>query len=85
MRVLITRRLAIDPRPLLGPEAVIDQLEGERAPVRELLLERARESHALLSMVVDKIDAELLDQSPPITPWVSTTSMFRPAPPAASR
>lgn len=64
MRVLITRRLAIDPRPLLGPEAVIDQLEGERAPVRELLLERARESHALLSMVVDKIDAELLDQSP---------------------
>jgi glyoxylate reductase len=63
-RVFITRRLAIDPREILGPGVEIDQHDSELAPPRAELVRRAGDAEALLPILADRIDAALLDQAP---------------------
>ena len=63
-RVFITRRLALDPATVLGPGIEIDQHDSEQAPPRDELLRRVHGASALLPILGDRIDAELLDAAP---------------------
>jgi glyoxylate reductase len=63
-RVFITRRLALDPARVLGPGIEIDQHDSELPPPREELLRRVRDASALLPILGDRVDAELLEASP---------------------
>jgi glyoxylate reductase len=60
-RVFITRRLALDPREVLGPGIDVDLHDSELAPSRDDLVRRAAEADALLPILSDKIDTRLLD------------------------
>ena len=63
-RVFITRRLSIDPASVLGPGIEIDQHDAEQAPPRDELLRRVHEATAILPILSDRIDAELLETAP---------------------
>ena len=63
-RVFITRRLALDPRSVLGPGIEIDLHDSELPPPRDQLLRRARDASALVPILADRIDAEVIDASP---------------------
>ena len=63
-RVLITRRLALAPDSVLGAGIEIDQHDSEEALARGELLRRAREVSALLAVLGDRVDRELLDAAP---------------------
>jgi len=63
-RVLITRRLALAPDSVLGAGIEIDQHDSEEALGRRELLRRAREVSALLPVLGDRVDRELLDAAP---------------------
>jgi glyoxylate reductase len=63
-RVFITRKLALDPRKVLGPGIDIDQHDSELAVPREALLQRSHDVQALLPTLADRVDAELLDAAP---------------------
>jgi glyoxylate reductase len=63
-RVFITRKLALDPREVLGPGIEIDQHDSELAVSREALLQRTHDAQALLPTLADRVDAELLDAAP---------------------
>ena len=62
--VFITRKLAIDPARVLGPGIAIDQHDAEEAPPRAELLRRVHEATALLPILADRVDVELLDAAP---------------------
>jgi glyoxylate reductase len=64
-RILVTRRLpfpAIDRLRETGHD--VDVWEDPLPPPREALLERVAEAHALLCMLSDRVDAELLEAAP---------------------
>ncbi len=63
-RVFITRRLAVDPASVLGPGIHIDHHDADQAPPRAELLRRVHDSAALLPILADRVDAELLDAAP---------------------
>src|SRR5690242_17358336 len=63
-RALITRRLAVAPGAVLGAGIEIDQHDSEEALPREQLLQRVREASALLPILGDRVDRELLDAAP---------------------
>src|SRR5207253_9460320 len=63
-RVFITRRLALDPAAVLGPGIAIDQHDSELPPARDELLRRAHDAEALVPILADRIDAELIDGAP---------------------
>jgi len=63
-RVFITRRLAVDPASVLGAGIEIDLHDSELAPPRADLLRRAHDAAALVPMVTDRIDAEVIEASP---------------------
>ena len=63
-RVFITRKLALDPATVLGPGIAIDQFDSEDPLPRADLLKRAAACEALLPILSDKIDQELLDAAP---------------------
>jgi glyoxylate reductase len=63
-RVLVTRKLAIDPRQALGPGIDIDQHDSEVVIARPELLRRVHPAQALLPTLADKVDGELLDAAP---------------------
>jgi glyoxylate reductase len=63
-RVLITRRLALAPEAVLGAGIAVDQNDSEEALAREQLLRRVREASALLPVLGDRVDQELLDVAP---------------------
>ena len=63
-RVLITRRLALAPDSVLGAGIEIDQHDSEEALERRELLRRVREVSALLAVLGDRVDRELLDAAP---------------------
>lgn len=58
--VLVTRRIAPQALALLEGEAACDVWEGELAPPHAVLLERAASCDGLLTMLTDRVDAELL-------------------------
>jgi glyoxylate reductase len=62
--VFITRRLALDPARVLGPGIAIDQHDEEAPLPRAELLRRVHDATALLPILMDRIDAEVLDAAP---------------------
>ena len=63
-RVLVTRRIAPEAFAVLDGHADCDVWDGELAPPRAALLERAAPCDGLLSMLTDRVDAELLAAAP---------------------
>src|SRR5258708_13225553 len=63
-RVFITRGLALDPASVLGPGIEIDQHDSDLALPRAEFLRRAHDASALLPILADRIDTELLDAVP---------------------
>jgi glyoxylate reductase len=63
-RVFIARKLSIDPADVLGAGVDIDHYAEDTAIPRAELLERVRPASALLAMLSDRVDAELLDAAP---------------------
>jgi len=63
-RVFITRRLALAPQSILGAGIEIDQHDSELALPRNELLHRVRQASALLPILGDRVDRELLDAAP---------------------
>lgn len=62
-RVFITRKLALDPAAVLGAGIEVDLHDSELAVARADLLRRTRDVSALVPMVTDRIDAEVIDAS----------------------
>jgi glyoxylate reductase len=63
-RVFVTRKLALDPRSLLGAGVELDQHDEEPVIARAELLKRVRGVEALLPTLADRVDDELLDAAP---------------------
>jgi glyoxylate reductase len=63
-RVLITRRLALAPRRVLGAGIEVDQHDEETLMERAPLLRRVHEVSALLCGPGDRIDKEVLEAAP---------------------
>jgi glyoxylate reductase len=63
-RVFITRRLALAPQSVLGAGIDIDQYDSELPLPRDELLRRVREASALLPILGDRVDKELLEAAP---------------------
>lgn len=64
LRVFITRRLALDPRSVLGPGLEVDGHDSELPLARGELLRRVHAASALLPVLTDRVDVELLDATP---------------------
>jgi len=62
--VLITRRLALAPREVLGTGIDVDQHDDESVLPRAELLRRVHGAGALLPTLADRVDGELLDAAP---------------------
>jgi len=63
-RVFITRRLALAPGSVLGSGIEIDQYDSELALPRDELLRRVHHASALLPILGDRVDKELLEAAP---------------------
>jgi len=63
-RVFITRRLALAPESVLGSGIEIDQYDSELALPRDELLRRVHPASALLPILGDRVDKELLEAAP---------------------
>ena len=63
-RVFITRRIPEKGIEMLRRYYDVEVWEGQREPPRDVLLEKAGEADALVSLLSDKIDRELFDNAP---------------------
>jgi glyoxylate reductase len=63
-RVFVTRKIPGDALERLAVEHDVEVWPGDMPPPREDLLAGVAEAEGLLSMLVDKVDAELLDAAP---------------------
>lgn len=63
-QVYVTRRLPGGALELLAEHADVTVWHGELPPPRDELLSAAASSHGLVSLLTDRIDAELLEQAP---------------------
>ena len=63
-RVLLTRRIPSSILDLLRAETDLDLFEGEGAMPRAELIRRVAEKQALISVLTDRIDGEVLDAAP---------------------
>jgi glyoxylate reductase len=63
-RVFVTRKLAGDAVERLRQEHVVEVWDGDSPPSRAELLERVGEAEGLLSLLSERVDAELLDAAP---------------------
>lgn len=64
LRVLVTRRLSIDPRSVLGQDLELDLHDEESVLPRAQLLERVRTAHGLMATLAETVDRELLENAP---------------------
>jgi glyoxylate reductase len=62
--VYVTRRLAVDPAAVLGPDFDVAVWPGERAPTRDELLAGAREAEGLVTLLSDPVDDALFAHLP---------------------
>src|SRR5215210_7918289 len=63
--IFITRRLPGDPQERIAREGHdVDVWEGELPPSREELLDRAKRAEGLITLLTERVDAELLDALP---------------------
>src|SRR5689334_19332373 len=63
-RVFVTRQLAGDALERLAQEHDVEIWEGNGPPSRAEVLERVGEAEGLLSLLSERVDAELLDAGP---------------------
>jgi glyoxylate reductase len=63
-RVYVTRRLPGGALDFLAERANVTVWQGELPPPRDELLSAAASSHAILTLLTDRIDEELLEQAP---------------------
>jgi glyoxylate reductase len=63
-RVFVTRPLIGDALARLRQEHDVEVWEGEMPPARAQLLERVAQAEGLLSLLTERVDAELLDAAP---------------------
>jgi glyoxylate reductase len=65
-RVFITRAFPFDALRRLAAEHDVDVWDDDVPPPRDVLLERAAKADALLTVITERVDAELLDAAPSI-------------------
>ncbi len=65
-RVFVTRALPFDALARLRAEHDVDEWPDSAPPPRERLLAGARDADALLTMVTERVDAELFDAAPSV-------------------
>ncbi|MBX3269230.1 MAG: D-glycerate dehydrogenase [Sandaracinaceae bacterium] len=65
-RLFVTRRLPIDVRAETAPELDVAVFGEDRAPTRAELIDGARGSQAILTLVSDPVDGALLDALPSV-------------------
>jgi glyoxylate reductase len=63
-RIFCTRRIPEKGLQMLNNRVTLDLWEDEAGPSKDVLLEKAKECDGLLTLLTDKIDAELLSQCP---------------------
>lgn len=63
-KVFVTRRVAQEALDMIAEAAEIELWEGELPPSHDILLKKVPDIDGLLSLLTDKIDAELMDASP---------------------
>ena len=63
-RLFVARRLSIDPRSVVGAEVDLDIWDDELPPPRTELLERMAHADGAVTLVTDRVDAELLAAAP---------------------
>lgn len=63
-RLFVARRLSIDPRTVVGAEVELDVWDDELPPPRAELLARVAPAHGALTLLTDRVDAELLAAAP---------------------
>ena len=78
-KVFITRTFPFDALARLRAEHDVDVWDDNAPPPRDALLERAADADALLTIITEKVDAELFDAAPasrpsPTSPSGPTTS-----------
>ena len=66
-RVFVTRRIFPEALELLSPLAELEVWPEENPPLPQQLREKAADAHGLLTNVMDRVDAELLDAAPQLT------------------
>jgi len=61
-KVFVTRRIADEALKLLKEHARVEVHSGDQPPERDELIERVKDSHGLVTLLTDPIDAELISQ-----------------------
>ena len=65
-RLFVSRTLSIDPRAVVGPDFEVEIWEDELPPPRAELLARAAKADGLVTLLTEKVDAELLAHAPAV-------------------
>lgn len=63
-KVFVARKMAQEALDMIADAAEMDLWEGELPPPRDVLLKRVPDIDGLLSLLTDKVDAELMDAAP---------------------
>jgi glyoxylate reductase len=63
-RVFVTRKIAQEALDMIAAVADMEVWEGELPPPYEILVQKARDIDGLLSLLNDKIDADLIEAAP---------------------
>ena len=62
--VYVTRKLTQPALDMISQETRMEVWPGELPPEREVLLDKARHANGLLTLLTDRVDAELMDAAP---------------------
>ncbi|GAG18972.1 unnamed protein product, partial [marine sediment metagenome] len=63
-KVFVARKMAREALDMIAEAAEMDLWEGELPPPRDVLLKKVKDLDGLLSLLTDKVDAELMDAAP---------------------
>ena len=63
-KVFVARKMAREALDMIAEDAEMDLWEGELPPPRDVLLKKVKDLDGLLSLLTDKVDAELMDAAP---------------------
>lgn len=63
-KVFVARKMAQKALDMIANAAEMDLWEGELPPPRDVLLKKVQDIDGLLSLLTDKVDAELMDAAP---------------------
>lgn len=63
-KVFVARKMAQEALDMIADATEMDLWEGELPPPRDVLLKKVQDIDGLLSLLTDKVDAELMDAAP---------------------